>query len=300
MTTVSAPRSLHTLLHGIVDYAGLFPPAALDMGRAVREYAAYRASLDAWMLGRFVVPAARLGEFENAARELLPRDGAPWQLSALVGPEHAADVARIREFNARHNGAAVVDAIETKGATPAEIDTVLACMPSGMSVYVEVPVAQDPRPLLERIAAGGARAKIRTGGITPEAFPAAEQVARFLGTCAELELPFKATAGLHHPMRGPYRLTYAPDSPSGVMFGFLNVFLAAAALRDGASERDAVAILEETSSAAFRFDDAGIAWRDRVRLGIDALARVRDVSAIAFGSCSFREPVDDLRTLHLL
>jgi hypothetical protein len=300
MTNSSLPRSLHALLHSIVDYAGLFPPAALDMGRAVREYAAYRASPDAWMLGRFVVPAARLSEFERAASGLLPRDRAPWQLSALVGPEHAADIAHIREFNARRAGEAVVDAIETKGATPAEIDAVLACMPSELSVYVEVPVAQDPRPLLERVAAGGARAKIRTGGITPEAFPSAEQVARFLAVCAELQLPFKATAGLHHPVRGPYRLTYAPDAPSGVMFGFLNVFLAAAALRDGASERDAVAILEETAPSAFRFDEGSVAWRDRVRLGAEALARVRDESAIAFGSCSFREPVDDLRALHLL
>lgn len=300
MTSVPVPRSLHALLHSIVDYAGLFPPAALDMERAVREYATYRASADAWMLGRFVVPAARLSEFERAASGLLPRDGGPWQLSALVGPEHAAGVARIREFNARHEGEAVVDSIETKGATPAEIDAVLACMPSGMSVYMEVPVAQDPRPLLERIAAGGARAKIRTGGITPDAFPSAEQVARFLAACAAMDLPFKATAGLHHPVRGPYRLTYAPDSPSGVMFGFLNVFLAAAALRDGASERDAVAMLEETAPDAFRFDDGTVTWRDRVRLGAEALARVRDERAIAFGSCSFREPLDDLRALHLL
>jgi hypothetical protein len=300
MTNSSLHRSLHTLLHSIVDYAGLFPPAALDMESAVREYAAYRASADAWMLGRFVVPAARLGEFESAAGGLLRRDGAPWRISALVGPEHAADVARIRELDARREGEAVVDCIETRGATPAEIDAVLACMPSGPSVYVEVPVAQDPRPLLERIAAGGARAKIRTGGITPEAFPPAAQVARFLAACAALRLPFKATAGLHHPVRGPYRLTYAPDSPSGVMFGFLNVFIAAAALRAGATEHDAIAILEETSPEAFRFDDDGVAWRDRLRLDTDALARAREESAIAFGSCSFREPVDDLRTLHLL
>jgi hypothetical protein len=270
------------------------------MNGAVKEYADYRASSDAWMLGRFVVPAARLGELESAASEFLGRDSEPWRLSALVGPEHAEDVARIRELNARRGRELVVDCIETRGPTLAEIDVALACMPSGVSVYVEVPVAQDPRPLLERIAAGGARAKIRTGGITHEAFPSAVQVARFLAACAELRLPFKATAGLHHPVRGPYRLTYAPDSPSGVMFGFLNVFIAAAALRDGATENDAIAILEETSPEAFRFDDHGVAWRDRLRLGTDALSRAREESAIAFGSCSFREPVDDLRTLQLL
>lgn len=295
------PRALRALLEGIVDYAGLFPPAALGMDAAVREYAAACDGAHAWMLGRFVVPAARLEELEDAATAFLPRDGAPtWRLSALVSGDLGADIERIRAFNARSAGGARVVAIEARASTCAEVDSVVAAAPEELEVYVELPTAEDPRVLLERIARAGARAKVRTGGVTPDAFPAPAHLARFLAACVAMALPFKATAGLHHPVRASYRLTYAPDSPRGEMFGFLNVFLAAAALDAGASEADAIALLEESSASAFRFDDAGVAWRDRLRLTASELARSRTGSAIAFGSCSFREPVDDLRALHLL
>ena len=81
--------ALQALLRESIDYAGLFPPAALGMREAVENYAAYRAGPDAWALGRFVVPAARLGELETAAAELLPRAAglAPWRIAALLGSE---------------------------------------------------------------------------------------------------------------------------------------------------------------------------------------------------------------------
>jgi hypothetical protein len=59
--------TLRTLLAHAIDYAGLFPPAQLDMPGAVAEYESYLASSDAWALGRFVVPAARLRELAAAA-----------------------------------------------------------------------------------------------------------------------------------------------------------------------------------------------------------------------------------------
>ena len=54
-------------MRGLVDYAGLFPPAALAMAEAARRYAAYLGSPEAWMLGRFVVPVERLDELADAA-----------------------------------------------------------------------------------------------------------------------------------------------------------------------------------------------------------------------------------------
>ena len=88
------------------------------------------------------------------------------------------------------------------------------------------------QPRLAVLSAAGARAKVRTGGVTEGAFPASHALARFIQSCADAGVPFKATAGLHHPLRGEYRLTYEPGSPHGMMFGFLNVFLAAAFARD--------------------------------------------------------------------
>ena len=295
------PRSVEALLAGIVDYAGLFPPAGLPMAEAVAEYAQYRSGVERWMLGRFVLAAGALGELRRALT-LLPegaRGAGAWRLSALAGPDVAADARRIAEFNARHRDAAVVDAVEVRAATPEEVDRALDALPPGLEVYVEVPVADDPAPLVERVAARGARAKVRTGGVTADAFPTPEQVARFLAACERAGVPFKATAGLHHPVRAEYRLTYEPESPRGRMFGFLNVFLAAAALRAGLPEPDLLAILEEGDPAAFRFDDGGAEWRGR-RIPTEAIAETRRGRAIAFGSCSFKEPVEELRGLRLL
>ena len=132
----------------------------------------------------------------------------------------------------------------------------------------------------------------------PDAFPPAEHIARFLSRCAALHLPFKATAGLHHPVRGEHRLTYAHDAPSGTMFGFLNVFVAGVLAAHGADEAELVDVLEERNATAFAFDDEGMSWR-RHRVSTGELAGGRASFAMSFGSCSFREPVDELGQLAL-
>jgi len=78
-------RPVHTLLHGAIDYAGLFPPAALDLGAAVANYASYRSGTACWALGRLIVPAARLRELEAAAAPCFPTGVHPWRISALAG-----------------------------------------------------------------------------------------------------------------------------------------------------------------------------------------------------------------------
>ena len=57
---------LRSLLTGLVDYAGLFPPAELAMAQAVEKYASYRKGAHTWMLGRFVLPVPRLEEFAKS------------------------------------------------------------------------------------------------------------------------------------------------------------------------------------------------------------------------------------------
>jgi hypothetical protein len=109
-------------------------------------------------------------------------------------------------------------------------------------------------------------------------------------------VPFKATAGLHHPIRGTYRLTYEPDTPTGKMYGFLNVFLAASLVYAGESEETALAVLQEEDPLAFSFSDDAIVWRD-MRVEAEQIQASRADFAIAFGSCSFREPVDEIENL---
>jgi hypothetical protein len=289
---------LRILLEGLIDYAGLFPPAALAMPEAVLNYAAYRTGPDRWALGRFVVPADRLPEFERAT-DGLAAPGDPWLLSVLVGANEAGQVEAARAFNARHAAAndATADVLEGKAATAEGIAALAAAARPGFTLHVEVPADPDPAPLIAAIGAAGARAKIRTGGVTAEAFPSAVQVARFLAACVRLGVPFKATAGLHHPIRAVYPLTYAPDAPRGTMFGYLNVVLATALLHGGGSQADATRLLEESRLGAFAFSDHGVSW-EGFRFALADLAESRRL-ALGVGSCSFDEPLDDLVTAGL-
>lgn len=84
-----------------------------------------------------------------------------------------------------------------------------------------------------------------------------------------------------------------------MMHGFINVFLAAAFLQQGMDRKLAAELLEEQSASAFQFDVDGVSWRQH-RLSRNEIAAARQSFAISFGSCSFTEPIDDLRSLHLL
>lgn len=305
-------QSVRTLMAEIIDYAGLFPPAALTMAEAVKNFASYLESPDAWMLGRFVIPVARLDEFERAAAGLLPQINGdePWRLSALTGPDLDADIERIFAFNQAHDagvgpdgssvGGALIDTIELKASSADEIDRALRIIPEQLEPFIEIPLAGDPRGMIAALAGTGARAKVRTGGVVPSAFPEPGPLSGFLAACAAADVPFKATAGLHHPLRGEYPLTYEPGCPRGVMFGFLNVFLAAALIRAARlPPGEAEAVLVEGAAEAFQFDNEGVMCRG-VRLENTRLARVREAFAMSFGSCSFAEPVEELRSMKLL
>ena len=299
MDKTSNPASLRALLTRIVDYAGLFPPAQLGMEEAVANYAEYLRGPHEWMLGRFVVPAAGLDEFASAAVIHLPRgEGSrPWRVSALAGGDLGTDVELMLEFNCSHwagsaAGHAVIDAAELKAATGSEIEAAAAQLPRNFRCFFEIPLESDPESLVAAVGRIGAAAKARTGGTTADAFPASEAVARFLDACVSAAVPFKVTAGLHHPVRGEYRLTYEPDAACGTMLGYLNVFLAASALAGGQGMAAAKEILTKSRLEALTFAADGATWGGR-EISTVAIQRARELG-IAFGSCSFREPVDEL------
>lgn len=297
---MSRSGALAVLLDGSIDYAGLFPPAALAMPDAVARYASYVAGADRAMLGRFVVPSARLDECASAVTalpaSLAPHAGAAWRLSALAG---AADADSLAAFHAHEGTRLLVDTIEAKAASDVEIAALAAQLGARYTTFVEIPVREDPSALLAAIGAQGLRAKIRMGGVTGDAFPEPAQVLRFLAICVRLGVPFKATAGLHHPLRGEYALTYAADAPRGTMYGFLNIFLTAALLHAGVPSEAAAPLLEERDAASLVVDGDAIHWREH-RLSSDDLARTRSLLAGSFGSCSFEEPMHDLTSLRLL
>ena len=252
----SIAASLRALVSGLVDYAGLYPPAGLPLDGVVERYERYRAGADGWMLNRLVLPAAKLAE-------AAPRPG--WRVSLLVDGE--------------------------PGALPPEVETLETRLPRKLSLptYCEAPLE----------AIDGGFAKVRTGGLTPDAIPPCADVAGFLARAAALRRPFKATAGLHHALRSSRPLTYAADSPRAVMHGFLNVFAAAAFAWHGMDAVGLEAVIAETEPAAFTFHDAEMRWRGRA-LSTAQIEEVRRAFAHSFGSCSFEEPVAGLRELDLL
>ncbi|MCM2315549.1 MAG: hypothetical protein NDJ92_10405 [Thermoanaerobaculia bacterium] len=288
--------ALTTLLRGMIDYAGLFPPAALSMEEAVANFESYRASPEKWMLGRLIVPVARLDEFESAAARFSIGLGAGWRISALPGADLRAELEAIDAFNRRNRRRAAVDTIEVKVATSGGIVAASALIPASLETYFEVPVVDDPDWLVEAIATVGRRAKIRTGGVTPDAFPSAAQIARFIARCNSRGVAFKATAGLHHPLRCVRPLTYEPASPTGTMHGFLNVFLAAALVFNGYPVALAEQLLCEDDPASLRVEPDSVAWRGHSLTTVE-LAASRRRLASSFGSCSFAEPVAEIAEL---
>lgn len=290
-------HALRILLTSLIDYAGLFPPAGLEMKQAVSNFARYREGKFAWALGRFIVPASRLAEFESVLPD--SRLGAGWHISALLGPNAVEELKAIEQFNQRHTGKATVDSIETKASTPDEIGEARKLVPDSVLTYFEIPVSNAPRPLIAAIHKARARAKIRTGGITPEVFPAPADIIGFIQACADLHVPFKATAGLHHPLRCVRPLTYEDNAPTGTMHGFLNVFLAAAFALVGMPEPLLIELLLEARPESFRFDQQGAQWRSQ-RIEATQLLECRAGLGMSFGSCSFDEPIGDLRAMNLL
>lgn len=227
--------ALASLLDHIVDYAGLYPPAALSLEETCTNYDSYLRSPEAWMLNRLVLPLDKL------------RLGDGWRISLIVEREPGRQAPQVETF-------------ETK-------------LPRRMSLptYCEVQ--------LDALESGFA--KVRTVGIGSSA------LAEFLCGAAARRVPFKATAGLHHPLR------------SAEMHGFLNVFLAAAFAWHGAEPSLVLEILDDRDARSFAFWDDAASWRGQA-LSTAQIQDARRDFAHSFGSCSFEEPIADLRALELL
>lgn len=302
-TSLALRRSAHAAFKCLIDYAGLFPPAALTMNAALEEYAAAREGPHAWMLGRFIVPAARIEEMGERGREFplsvlvnvaLPPDADTGRWVELVG-ESLAAIARERDGGAR------VEALEVSIPPPRwqreTVDAPLGQLGAllgrenlrDVTTYAELPRNSVPTAAAKRARLG---VKLRCGGVDAAAFPSVESVAAFIAAAAEEELRFKATAGLHHPVR------HVDPATGFTMHGFLNL-LAAAAFAFRADRETLDAIVAEEDPAAFSFEDDSFSWRD-LRCDIDDLRAVRRSCFVGYGSCSFKEPVDDLTALGIL
>lgn len=284
-------QSAETLLRGVVDYAGLFPPARLDLSDAAARYDRYRHGAESWMLGGFVMSSTCLRELGAAEFRLPAAKTFPVSVVISSPPQDPALLPTILD--------GAYASVEFAPVPAASIGPLAAVLPRDAKVFFEVVPDAGLDQHLDAIASHGRLAKIRTGGVTPDAFPSPSSVYRFLRSCADRTLGCKATAGLHHALTGRYPLTYETGSATAEMYGFLNLCVGAALVHAGAGEDAFAAVLLESSPTAFRFDDDAVVWRGD-RIPTDEIAATRRDLFHAFGSCSFEEPVDDLKRLRIL
>ena len=285
---------VHELLVNAIDYAGLFPPAGLGMEETVRKYASYRKGPDRWALGRLVVPVARLAEFESKAAPLLEA-GEPWHLSVLGGADLSADLKAIEAFHDRHLGDARIDSLEIKAGSPAEIQQAAVTIGGRIETFYEIPLTASSE-LIDAVRRVQGRAKVRTGGVKPGLAPSPEDLGRFL-CLARKKVAFKATAGLHHALRSVRPLTYETGCESDLMHGFLNVFFAAC-LAFAEQDRYVPSALDERHIRGFDFGDGRASWHGN-EVTRQQIQLVRDQFLLSFGSCSFEEPIAELKELKL-
>lgn len=293
----------------------MFPPASLPLEPAIRNYADYRSSPEAWMLSRFICHSARLVDLGPYVS--LFSQTSPLSISALGRPSQSIDdfIAGLREtlqhitaFRAAHGPCVSVDALELP-LPPNPNSSLFSIVsdlieshrsPDSMLVY-EITAQQAWQPAAEAalnaIAAHNAQHhwkagfKLRTGGVTADVFPSPGSIAWTIVACRDRGVALKFTAGLHHPLRR------YDDSVQTKVHGFLNAFAAGVLAHVRSLDRPGVqAILEDKQADHFQFDSGGFAWQG-LRASIDEIAIARRTAILSFGSCSFDEPRDDLRTL---
>jgi hypothetical protein len=289
--------TIKALFSGIVDYAGLFPPAQLSLSTAMANYVQYQASPNAWMLGRFVLPASRLAEFVTLLPSLPLQH---WPLSLILtggAGDMAATLAKVRSLQSSQ-AAIAIQALEFPVLPLAELTTF--DLPPQVEIYFEVPLDQSLTTYLAVLQNQGVAAKVRTGGVTATAFPSVTQLCELMVACAQAQVPFKATAGLHHPLPGDYPLTYEPESDKAAMHGFLSVALTAAYLYWQRLTPDtAASLLQATSLDQLLVTDTGLSWNHH-SLSLAEISTARKQLFRSFGSCSFMEPIAGLQALNLL
>ena len=293
--------SVRVAFGALIDYAGLFPPAELPFEQARIQYQAACLGPYAWMLGRFIIPASLLiaspdvfeGPFSVIAEgevDILNRLGALRKNGAQI---EAVEIPLAKSISPFRNSISADEILDLTGEL--EADIVVAGL-RDLPIFVEIPRSGAWRAALADTIAALARmglsAKLRCGGVTEEAFPSVDEVVEYIAAAQEAKVSFKATAGLHHPVR------HRDESTGFTMHGFLNI-LVAAAVAPRATREMLRRIVAEEDASAFAFDDESLSWRSE-RIDLAELTRTRRGAFLAYGSCSFGEPVEDLTALGLL
>lgn len=288
----------------LVDYAGLFPPASLSMSKAVAQYARHRSESDAWVVGRFLCRSSQLSELAAVATSTFEKGEAPWSVGVIFDLPPGESAALGIDFEAEMDPAISISAAEAKLTEPTtdSIDALLNAMVSvapdvvpfvevdrSFSITLQIELVADSLESRRRV--GGA--KLRCGGTAVDQFPSPREVAEFLIAVTNRRLPFKATAGLHRPIRHF-------DAELGIeRHGFINILMAAAIAESGSDVNTVEEVIADSDPDNFSISAVFASWRGHEVSG-SALRRVRRSGFVAYGSCDLDEPIGALKQLGFL
>lgn len=263
-------------LHALVDDAGLFPPEKLPMAAALARHRRDSAADNPVLSHRFLCPVTSGQELID---QLVADDVLAVILLGALNDEATTVIGALQE-----HPQVTVEGFETTLPAAGHRDTFeqrLRSTSMPADLFIEVPLGEGLSEDLARLAAWGAGAKVRCGGVTAAAFPAPSALATFLHAVVDQGIAFKATAGLHHA------LAHHDPATGFDHFGFLNLLASTALARAGAPVSEIAALLTDPDASSVLGALAG------------ADLHVRD-SFRSFGSCSTAEPIEDLVGLGLI
>jgi hypothetical protein len=288
----------------LIDYAGLFPPASLPMANAIAEYGRIRAEDRQWIVGRFLCRTSKLTDLAAAGVTAFRPGERPWEIGVIFDGTPGESAAESRAFHSEMDPVMTITGAEARLAEPT-LEAVDGLLDAMLSVSPDVVpfIEVDPTyPITEQVSlianglsgrrrVGGA--KIRCGGITADLFPTTTEVAEFITACTDERLPFKATAGLHEPIRHA-------DKKLGIdRHGFLNILMASALAEAGSDSETIKAVVTDMDVENFSVSAMFAKWRDNEIPG-SALRRIRRTGFVSYGSCDFDEPIEALDDLGFL
>lgn len=287
-----SPALAARLTTHLIDDAAVFPPGNTPIPTAVADHRAHHRQWYSDLVGPLLIPATRVKDFTESLGAGAIGSADPVRAVLIAGRDthSAVDGLGLALLQQARNLLVDDDRVDVVGievALPEFEDMgaltreLLDQLSFGVPAAIEIAPTAGWERALDVLAEDGAeRAKFRTGGSTPADTPTDSAVAAFLSACVSRSLPFKLTAGLHHAVRRG-----EADSPE---HGFLNMLAATSALIDGASDREATAIVANPDVATL------------LEVLVRGDARESRRLFTSYGSCSMVEPLDDLCALGIL
>jgi hypothetical protein len=304
--------SVKAFTEKLIDYAGLFPPASLDLKTAFDNYLRYRDDEYNNILSKFIIPAGRLNELEEIIKNFEePPEGIELSILGTFPAAIKNDISAIRKFNEETSGIFRINTFEMKIPLLGSRDNITDFLDQvselfdknemkNYNIFYECPLNKRELDLITDQLAYHEHVetldsvKIRTGGTEASAFPSPEEVALAIRICRDKELQLKATAGLHHPAR------HFNEEVNTKMHGFLNIFSAAIFAHSlKLNEADLLEIISDEEFENFEFESDALRYKT-YKADLKAIESARNNFIISFGSCSFTEPIEDLKKISIL